>query len=106
MIIESFLKSGPGRANMLYITNPARNKIDDISCCAYDVTFCLKGGSGDITSKGMWLLNMLMTCDAPIVAPESPMGTSARTKRSLETERCQKVSTGSSGMACWRQSEM
>ena len=51
MTIESFLKSGPSLANILYTTNPEGDEIDDISCCAWYATFFLNGGFGDMTSK-------------------------------------------------------
>ena len=53
MTIELFFERGPSLANILYTPNPAGDNIDDITCYACDVTFCLKDGSVDVTCKGI-----------------------------------------------------
>ena len=49
----------------------AGGKIHDISC-ACDVTFCIKGGSGDMIGKGILLLNMLMKCELHLKLHHGP----------------------------------
>ena len=49
---EMFLKSGPCVTNIMYTTNPASNKTDNISCFC-DMTFCLKVGFSDMACRGI-----------------------------------------------------